>query len=63
MTIRSKPRKTPHPSPLQLKMALDSVALQRLNVVERARAVEELANLLLLAAGAPAKERDDDDQR
>lgn len=62
MTIRLKPAGTPAPSPLQLKMALDSVVLQAMNDNERARAVAALANLLLLAAGMPAKEHDDDDQ-
>ena len=62
MRIRSRPRTTSHRAPLQLRMALESAALEQLSVAERARAIVQLANLLLLAAGVTAKERDDDDQ-
>lgn len=49
--------------PMQFRLSLNSVALQGLNAVERDRAVAQLANLLLRAAGVPAKESDDDQRR
>lgn len=53
----------PRPSPLQLKMAFDSHALQPLSVADREQAALELAKLLLLAAGVTLMERNDDEQR
>jgi hypothetical protein len=45
---------------MQLQLSLNSVALQGLSAMERDRVVAQLANLLLRAAGVPAKEHDDD---
>ena len=61
MRIRSKPCMAPPPSPQQLWIALDSDVLRGLSHEERARAIAQLANLLLLAAGVTVKEPDDDD--
>lgn len=49
--------------PMQFQLCLDVDALQGLSTVARARAIAELANLLLLAAGVRAKDRDDDQRR
>jgi hypothetical protein len=44
-------------------MALESHVLKQLGSAERSRAVAQLANLLLLAAGVAVKEQSDDDRR
>jgi hypothetical protein len=43
-------------------MALENHVLKQLSIAERSRAVAQLANLLLLAAGVAVKERSDDDR-
>ena len=50
----------PATTPRQLSMALDSVKLRGMSTAERGRAVAQLANLLLEAAGIAAGERADD---
>ncbi|MGC1441568.1 MAG: hypothetical protein WA888_13255 [Burkholderiaceae bacterium] len=46
--------------PRQLPMALDGLPLQAMSDSQRQRAILQLARILLLAAGAGLKERDDD---
>lgn len=62
-----KTRTSPHPSfrrqPVQFHLSLDIDALKGLSDLARGRAIADLANLLLLAAGVQAKERDDDQRR
>lgn len=50
----------PPPSARQLAMALDGRRLWGMTPAERNAAVVSLANLLLEAAGVPARERRDD---
>jgi hypothetical protein len=59
---RSARRATYRQAPLQLRMALENHVLKQLSIAERSRAVAQLANLLLLAAGVAVKERSDDDR-
>jgi hypothetical protein len=58
--VRSLKRPSFLPRSMQLQLSLNSVALQGLSAMERDRVVAQLANLLLRAAGVPAKEHDDD---
>lgn len=60
MRVRSLKRPSFLPRSMQLQLSLNSVALQGLSAMERDRVVAQLANLLLRAAGVPAKEHDDD---
>jgi hypothetical protein len=43
-------------------MTLDSMPLRRMNAAERATVLTQLVRLLMLAAGVPAGERDDDER-
>lgn len=52
----------PSAAPRQLSMTLDSVPLQRMNAAERATALAQLVQLLMLAAGVAAEERDHDER-
>jgi len=58
-----RPRPSLQHKPIQFQLCLDVNALQGLSAVARARAIAELANLLLLAADVRTKERDDDQRR
>ncbi len=49
-------------APRQLSMTLDSMPIQRMNASERATALTQLVHLLMLAAGVPIEERDNDDR-
>jgi hypothetical protein len=46
--------------PVQFQLLMDGEALKGLSAAARDRAIAELANLLLLAAGVRVKERDDE---
>ena len=50
----------PTTAPRQLSMALDSARLRGMSSAERGTVLARLASLLLEAAGAAAKEHDDD---
>ena len=63
MRARTLKRPSFLPKSMQFRLSLNSVVLQGLNAVERDRVVAQLANLLLRAAGVPAKEHDDDQRR
>ena len=62
--MRNPPISIPSPSatPRQLSMTLDSMPLRRMNAAERATVLTQLVRLLMLAAGVPAGERDDDER-
>jgi hypothetical protein len=53
------PLLSPPAQPHQLSIALDSINLGGMSRSEREKVLTQLASLLLLAAGAPARESDD----
>jgi hypothetical protein len=61
---KSVPARTQSPvvTPRQMSMRFDNAELQGMNAEQRARAITRLASLLIQAAGATAKECDDDER-
>jgi hypothetical protein len=61
---KNVPARTQSPvvTPRQMSMRFDNAELHGMNAEQRARAITRLASLLIQAAGATAKECDDDER-
>jgi len=59
--IPARPR-SPAETPRQMSMVFDNTELQGLNAAQRAKAITQLASLLIQAAGAAMKKECDDDE-